>query len=500
MKALAPEIRPRLCMKLLLLCILALAATSLAQQTSQPPAPPKPVSAEAARLAPEVQKFIKVEGGLIILEHVRVIDGTGAPPQEDQYVAISGGKIQSISAKPQPINAEAVREVDLTGHTVLPGLVGMHDHLFYPMGEAIFSEMGYSFPRLYLASGVTTIRTTGSVEPYTDLELKKEIDAGKSPGPHMDVTGPYLEGPGSPAVQMHALTSPEDARNTVNFWADQGVTSFKAYMFLTRAELGAAIDAAHKRSLKLTGHLCSIGFKEAAALGIDDLEHGITVDTEFFPGKKPDVCPNPRASIADLTKIPITDPRLQDLIKDLVAHHVAVTSTLPVFELFVAGRAPLEPRVLDAMSTDAKNAYLANRVSVSTAKDSPWPAMFKLEMQFERAFVQAGGLLLAGEDPTGIGGDLAGFGDQREVELLVEAGFTPLEAIHIATVNGAQFLGRDKEIGTIAPGKNADLIVVKGDPSKNINDIENVEIVFKDGVGFDPAKLLDSVRGHAGQN
>jgi hypothetical protein len=124
--------------------------------------------------------------------------------------------------------------------------------------------------------------------------------------------------------------------------------------------------------------------------------------------------------------------------------------------------------------------------------------MFIKEMQFEREFVKAGGLLLAGLDPTGIGGVLAGFGDQREVELLVEAGFTPLEAIHIATANGAQFLGESQRIGTIATGKQADLVVVAGDPSKNINDIEKVQIVFKDGVGYDPVKLTESVRGLVG--
>jgi imidazolonepropionase-like amidohydrolase len=107
-------------------------------------------------------------------------------------------------------------------------------------------------------------------------------------------------------------------------------------------------------------------------------------------------------------------------------------------------------------------------------------------------------MLLAGEDPTGIGGILAGFGDQREVELLVEAGFTPLEAIHIATANGAQFLGEADRIGTIASGKAADLVVIKGDPSQKIEDIENTEIVFKDGIGYDPAKLIESVRGIVG--
>jgi hypothetical protein len=124
--------------------------------------------------------------------------------------------------------------------------------------------------------------------------------------------------------------------------------------------------------------------------------------------------------------------------------------------------------------------------------------MFKKEMEFEHDFSRQGGMLLAGLDPTGYGGVIAGFGDQREVELLVEAGFTPLEAIHIATSNGAEFLGELDKIGTLAPGKSADLVVLQGDPSANIKDIEKVEMVFKDGVGYDSAKLIDSVRGTVG--
>jgi hypothetical protein len=126
------------------------------------------------------------------------------------------------------------------------------------------------------------------------------------------------------------------------------------------------------------------------------------------------------------------------------------------------------------------------------------PAAFKKELEFEYAFSKAGGLLMAGLDPTGMGGVIAGFGDQREVELLVEAGFTPVEAIHIATYNGAQYLGELERIGTIAPGKQADLVVIKGDPSKKIEDIENVETVFKDGIGYDSDKLIQSVRGIVG--
>ncbi|MGO9440770.1 MAG: amidohydrolase family protein, partial [Terriglobales bacterium] len=259
--------------------------------------------------------------------------------------------------------------------------------------------------------------------------------------------------------------------------------------------------------IKVTGHLCSVSFREAAALGIDDLEHGLLVDTDFVPDKKPDACPPTGPMLMQLAQIDIKGPEMQQTIRELVAHHVAVTSTLPVFEMFVPDRPSLQQRMLDALSPDARAAFLANKVRVGDpaflrqrygTETSPWPVLLKKEMQFERAFVEAGGLLLAGEDPTGIGGVIAGYGDQREVELLVEAGFTPVEAIHIASFNGAQFMGEADRIGSIAAGKQADLVVIHGDPSANITDIEKVETVFKDGIGYDSAKLINSVRGLVG--
>jgi hypothetical protein len=130
--------------------------------------------------------------------------------------------------------------------------------------------------------------------------------------------------------------------------------------------------------------------------------------------------------------------------------------------------------------------------------DSPYAPLYKKGLEFEFAFVKAGGLLLTGPDPTGNGGVLPGFGDQRGVELLVEAGFTPVQAIQIAILNGATYLGQQDHIGSIAPGKQADLVLIKGDPSKKIEEIENVETVFKDGVGYDSQKLIESVRGQVG--
>lgn len=488
---------------LLLSAVAAMAQAPSSLQSRILPSPATP--------GPAVLPYIKVPSGLIALTHVRAIDGTGQPAQADRTIIIDNGMIEAVSPATAPLPRDA-RVLDLSGHTVLPGIVGMHDHLFYiarPDVDAagksepplMVPEMAFSAPRLYLAGGVTTIRTTGSVEPDTDLNLKQQIDAGKIPGPHMDVTGPYLEGEGSPFIQMHVLKDVDDARRTVAFWADRGVTSFKAYMYIRPDELKAAIDEAHRRGLKITGHLCAVTYREAAALGIDDLEHGFFVNTAFDPGKKPDVCTKSDGEDT-LAAMDPNGGEAKSLIADLVSHHVAVTSTLPVFEQRVAGHAPLWPQAMAVLTPEAREAYLYLRNLTSNAPPETRKrraTAFQHDLAMERAFVAAGGLLIAGPDPTGNGGVIPGFGDLREIELLREAGFSPEQAVRVATLNGAIYLGLQARIGSIAPGKDADLLIVKGDPSRNITDIENVELVFKDGVGYDPAALLQSVRGRYGE-
>jgi hypothetical protein len=456
----------------------------------------------------DVAPFVTVDASVFVLNHVRVIDGTGAAAKEDQAIVIANGKIQSIGPAASAQIPPGAQLLDRAGYTVIPGLVGMHDHLYYTdsisvqvaggkIGEPglFVAEIPYTAPRLYLAAGVTTMRTTGSLEPYTDLKVKSRIDANLMPGPSIDATAPYLEGGPTRFAQMHELTGPDDAKRMVDYWASEGMTSFKAYMNITREELGAAIKQAHGLKLKLTGHLCSVTWPEAVALGIDDLEHGpVFADTEFAPNKKPDACPPGGSS--SWAKQDVNGAAVQELIHNLVSHHVAVTSTLPVFEASVPGRPKLQPRTLEAMSAESAQSYLTARAGVPM--DSPMTALMRKEMDFEVAFVKAGGLLLAGPDPTGNGGVLPGFGDQREVELLVEAGFTSLQAIQIATENGAAYLGQQDRIGTVAPGKQADLVLIKGDPSKSIDEIENVETVFKAGIGYDSKKLIESVRGQVG--
>jgi imidazolonepropionase-like amidohydrolase len=446
-------------------------------------------------LTPPVQSVVSVSESRVALQHVRVVDGTGKAPLEDQTILIDNGKITALGPAAATQVPAGVRAMDLTGHTVIPGIVGMHDHTFYTTrGRSV--QLQFSAPRLYLASGVTTIRTTGGTSPYHEINMKKSIERGETPGPRIHLTGPYLTGPGG-AATMAQIGSTEEARRIVNYWADEGVTWFKAYTDISREVLRAAIVAAHKRGLKFTGHLCSVSFREAVALGIDNLEHGLFTNSDFVPNRTPDHCsPEMRTSIL---KVSMDGPEIQQTIREMVSNKVAMSSTLAVYELSFPDRPPLEDRVLEALSSEAREEYLSARKEMSDrAAQSTMPELFRRAQAFERAFVKAGGLLGAGVDPTGVGGALPGFGDQRNFELLIEAGFTPVEAIQIMTFNGARILGVDKELGSIAAGKIADLVVIRGDPIARPAEIRQTTVVFKDGVGYDSAKILASVKGLVG--
>jgi enamidase len=454
------------------------------------------LDAQRPTLSAAVRAYVAVDSPVVALTHARVIDGTGAPARNDQTLIIRDGRIAALGASGSIAVPAGALVVDLKGKTVIPGLVMVHEHLFYPTGPGVYGNVAESFTRLYLAGGVTSMRTGGNMNGFGEIGIKRAIDAGKKPGPWIDATAPYLEGAGLGLDQVHELTGPGDARRMVNFWADAGATSFKAYTHITRAELGAAIEEAHKRKMKVTGHLCSVTYREAAALGIDDLEHGFFVSTDFVANKKPDECPGQGAGMTALGAVDPAGDALRSLITDLVKRHVALTSTPTVFETFVPGR-PLPPG-LDVLEPQLRAQFEQRHAATAANTTSIYGSLFAKARAMELAFVRAGGLLLVGTDPTGGGGVIAGYSNQRALELLVESGFTPLEAIRIGTLNGATFLGRADRTGSITVGKDADLVVIAGDPATRIGDVRNVQIVFKQGVGYDPAKLIESVRGKVG--
>ena len=460
---------------------------------------PRAVTAQAAEgLAAPVQAYVSVSAPSVAITNVTLIDGTGAPAQRNRTVVIRDGRIAEILAAGDfaPSSAGGEMEViDGTGHTLIPGMMGLHNHLYYTAAGGRGMQLNYSAPRLYLGSGVTTVRTTGSRNAYAEINLKNEIESGRAPGPRIHITAPYITG-GEGQTTMTLVNSPEAARRFVAYWADEGATWLKAYTNVGYDEMAAAVDEAHKRGLKVTGHICSISFKEAVELGFDNIEHGLLTNSDYDPAKQRSQCPETFMNHA--IQIDPAGAEAQETFRTMVEAGVPMTSTLAVYELFVQGRPTRDPRSLEAMAPEVRTAYLEAKENID---QQGWPPeVLENAMAYERAFVDAGGLLASGVDPTGNGGALPGYGDQRNLELLEEAGFAPEEIVQIVSLNGAKILDVDDELGSIETGKIADLVLMRGDLTESASAIRDVVTVFKDGVGYDSGRLFAAVKGRVGIN
>lgn len=422
-------------------------------------------------------EFVNVDASVIALTSVRVIDGLGGPPQDDQTVLIDGGRIAAVG--PSIVIPAGAKTIDLAGRAVMPGLVMLHEHLMYFSGRAVWHAQPVSYPKLYLAAGVTTLRTAGTEHPEVDLNLKRRIDQGDAPGPKMHLTGPYFNGASGDFLGDTVVRNAQEGRAAAAYWGSRGFTSFKLYDAIDAPAAGAIIEEAHRRGITVTGHLGKLGCVEAADLGIDFIEHafaschkdlGITPDARGF-----------KANLEDAT--------VRDLIRRLVRSNVVLVSTPGA-----SGRA-LSDEELAMLHPHARETYLRTMREMP-----PWlpdAAGLKELRKLERAFVAQGGRLAVGADAMDLG-MIAGYANHRALALLVDDGWTPLETIRLATSNGAELLGVGDAVGRIAPGWAADLVVVNGDPATNIADVSRIEMVFKDGVGYDPAKLRAAAKGLVG--
>lgn len=444
--------------------------------------------------AQNFDQFVAVPSGTVALTHAKVFDGTGAPAMEDQTILIEGDRITAIGPSGTVRVPAGANVVDLSGQTVIPGIVGLHNHSYYTGGNGRAAQLSFSGSRLYLASGVTTIRTTGARQPYAELNLKREIEEGSVIGPTMFPTGPYLTGEQGSA-SMTRLEGPEQARRVVRYWAEEGIPWFKAYTWISRAELGAAIEEAHRNGVKVTAHLCSVGYREAVALGIDNLEHGLFANSEYWPDKQPDECPAGfRNGFPDLD---VNGPEVQATFRDMIDNDVAMTSTLVVYEISVSGRPPIDERVYEVLAPEIAEEVRAIAEARRAGRGAIAPEVYAKALEYERAFVDAGGLLAAGVDPTGYGAAPPGLGDQRNYELLLEAGFSAAEVVQIMTLNGAKVLEIDGDVGSIEAGKVADLVVI-GTDLEAAGNLHETRIVFRHGVGWDAKALYESIVGIVG--
>ncbi|NNL30681.1 MAG: amidohydrolase family protein, partial [Gemmatimonadetes bacterium] len=444
-------------------------------------------------LSAQVQAFVTVPESHVVIRDVVLIDGTGGAAREGMSVEVRDGVIRRVDSVADVGVPEGARIIEGAGQTLMPGLVMLHEHLFYPSGERRYNTNEVSFPPLYLAGGVTTMRTGGSVDTYTDLRVRQHVEEGRMVGPDIDVTGPYLEGPGGFVRAMPQLSTPDEARAFVNFWMDQGVTSFKAYNLIDRATLGAAIEVAHARGAKVTGHLCSITYREAADLGIDNLEHGFFAATDWVEDKQPDVCPQgAQQSYLDLD---LESRAFTDVIEHLIANDVAITSTLNVVERSAQDRPPPPKGAREAILPQFRSRIMASLVR---PRGETGTRLLQKYMAMEKAFYDAGGTLVAGIDPTGGGDVVPGYANQRALQLLVELGLTVEQAVEVATRNGAEYLESGDRIGTVEVGMDADLVLMRGDPRNDLDAFRRMTLVFKHGVGYDSEKLFDSVKGWVG--
>jgi Amidohydrolase family len=444
-------------------------------------------------LARGIAPFVSVNAPIVALTHARVVDGTGAPARTDQTIVISGDRILAVGSAATTAVPSGAQVIDLTGQTVLPGQVGLHEHTYFG-GVKRLTQMGTSGPLLYLAYGITTAMTAGSQLPYNELDMKAAVDAGVLPGPHFLITGPYLNG-GSPRNGFSRnVNTPAETKRVIDYWADEGATWIKFLGAESREVLGAGIKEAHARGLKVTGHLCSVTFTEAADLGIDLLQHGFISNSDYIAGKQPDACPptNMRAQ-AD---VDVESPLVQGSIKRIIARGTAAVSTLGVYETFIPEH-PIEPRALEFLAPDTRAEVEGNHANLASSGFTVPQRLLSKMMQWERDFVAAGGLLGAGCDPWGTG-FLPGVGNLRNYELLIQAGFRPEQVLQIMTLNGARILGIAARTGSIEAGKSADLMIVRGDPVATPAAIYDVVTVFRDGIGFDSARLRAAAKGHVG--
>ena len=423
------------------------------------------------------------QGQLMALTGATVIDGSGNLPCLKCTIVIRGERIAAFGRDVKIPKSASV--INLRGKTIIPGLIDMHGHMYARATGTMRSQFD-AYPLLYLAGGVTTVFSPGDFEPEGMIAFRERIRRGEMIGPRVLTAGPYFDNSPSAVSWMKGVHSPEEAEELFDKWKGR-IDGVKFYTSITEPEFLAVLKAAHKVGLPVTGHLRSINAKRAIELGINGLEHGIFA--------MPELVANPTSNWDDdwceLASLDMNSCTVDELVTLIVNHRVAVDPTVIVFQVLQPDFEPVTPRWLEFLSPEAR----AHQQSLGTSIRKIDPGRLQClrsaiqnQLRFVKKVHDQGGIIVAGTDP--VSPRLTpGYALHRELRNLVEAGMTPIEAIKVATLNAATALRREKEFGSISTGKFADLVVVSGDPSINIEDVGNVEIVFKGGVQYKSARL-----------
>jgi len=442
-----------------------------------------------------------------VIEHVTVIDGTGGAPQPDQTVVIETGRIRSVGPAGSTTRPSGAEVIDGRGRWLIPGLIDMHAHVTLgPVhgtpGVSMRMERDATVVARSLATllafGVTTIRDPGTADATFAVAIRDSVAHGRLVGPRLFVAGPVIDaGPFEGLVDR--ATTPEEVRAVVRRHAAAGVDYVKLYASLRPELVAAGIDEAHAQGIKAIAHLFATPWTDAANAGIDGILHSVPSSPALLPPERR------RAFLANISRtgrfmfqwFEYYDPAAAEadsMISALVRHGVMHDPTLTVFEAIAWGD---DPRIIEspdlALTPESlvrnwRTEFTLSAGFTAAGFDSArrvWPTV----LRFVKQLYDRGVLLTAGTDANNPWVP-AGPSLHRELELLVEAGISPLEVLAIATRNGARGLGIEPDVGTIEPGKRADLVLLSGDPSQSIGNTRRIVWVMRNGIRYDPEALL----------
>ena len=415
-----------------------------------------------------------------------VIDGTGAGAHL-ATVLIRGSRIEAVGPEVEvPRSAEVI---DIAGMSVVPGLIDMHGHM-YAYGGNQFEP----YSALFLAGGVTTVFSPGDFDPEGMIELRDRIARGEAVGPTVLTAGPYFDHDPSMVGWIEGVGSAAEALKKFEAWKAR-IDVVKVYSSITEEELGALADAAHAEGMKMTGHLGGqVATLRAIELGIDGLEHGIFAIAEITDAGQADPLNQQYCSLANLD---LDGPIVGDLVQAIVENDVWITPTIVTLQGIHPDFEPPAYEWLEYLSPELREVMTQAPAYLDEVGAQCLEQALTKQLEFVRRVHESGGLVLAGTDP--VSPDVVpGYGLHAEMANFVRAGLRPLEAISIATRNGSAALGLSDQIGSVVAGKQADLVVVRGDPASDISHIGNTVWVFKAGMRYDPSTLRESAKGKIG--
>lgn len=418
----------------------------------------------------------------ILLRDALVFDGTGKEPARDTDILIRNDTIAKTGKNLKA--PRGARIIDCKGKTVIPGLIDMHGHL-YAFGASQFD----AYPQLYLAGGVTTIFTPGEFEPVFTDRLKKAIRNGLVAGPDVLSAGPYFTSRPSPVHWIRAYSTADSLEMFFNKWKGL-IDGVKVYSSITQEHFDRIIKLAQENNLIVTGHLGKITTRYAVEHGINGLEHGITTISEFGIGDG-----NFLSTICNAGNLDLDQPAVDSLIDLIVSRKVYMDPTMVLLDNMQSDFKPVVSNLHYYLDSAARQYLQRMKENIrSFTADSCAKKALRKQLVFTRRFFEKGGLLVAGTDPVNAE-ILPGFGIKREIQLFVQAGIPLAKAIRIASLNAAIALRMSNRTGSIEPGKRADLSIIDGDITTDINLLTATEWVIKHGTIYKSSLLLESAKG-----